>query len=256
MPFSCRWPALGRPRALRTARAPGLSGRLTPVGTTPFLNVRQIERYRLSNGLKVILLQDPVAPVVSYQTWFNVGARHEREGITGIAHLFEHLMFKETTNLPEGAFSRILEEAGARDLNAWTWYDETVYTQSVPKHYLELVMQLESDRMVNLVLNERQLASEREVVINERRFRSEDDPYGRINEALGALAFDVHPYKWPVIGWRKDIEAISLEDCLLFYRSFYAPNNATLILAGDFDRDAALELVDRYYGDLEPQTLR
>lgn len=231
-------------------RSQGRTSRIESLGASPFLKLNPVQRFRLSNGLQILMLQDASAPVISYQTWFRVGSRDEHPGITGIAHLFEHLMFKETRNLPEGAFSRILEEAGARDVNAWTWCDETVYTQSVPRNYLELVVKLESDRMANLILNERQLSSEREVVLNERRFTTEDDPFGRMAEVMCNTAFDVHPYRWPVIGARADVEGITLEDCLDFYRRFYSPNNAVLILCGDLDIDHTLDLIERYYGDL------
>lgn len=228
---------------------------ITQTGHTPFFGKFEVLRYRLKNGLDVILMPDSTVPVVACQTWFRVGSRDEVPGITGMAHLLEHLMFKETTSLPEGAFSRILEEAGARDFNAWTWCDETVYTQSVPKQYLELVLRLESDRMANLNLHEQQLASEREVVLNERRFTTEDDPFGRMYEVMCLTAFDRHSYRWPVIGKREDVENVSLDEVRDFYRRFYSPNNAMLILAGDLNVEETMALVGRYYGDLEPHEI-
>lgn len=235
--------SLSQPRRLRTAPAQHL-------GTARFLGVHEVARYQLSNGLQLLLLRDPSVPVVAFQTWYKVGSRDETPGITGMAHLFEHLMFKETQQLPEGAFSRVLEEAGARDLNAWTWCDMTVYTQSVPKQYLELVLKLESDRMQNLLLNERQLTAERDVVLNERLLTTEDDPFGRIGERLSEVAFDVHPYRWPVIGARADVENVTLDQVLDFYHRYYAPNNAVIILCGDFELEPTLGLFEQYYGSI------
>jgi zinc protease len=213
-----------------------------------------IERYVLDNGLVLLLLVDPQAPVFSYQTWFRVGSRHERPGKTGIAHLFEHLMFKETKNTPEGQFDRILEGIGARN-NAATWLDWTFYYEDVPAGHLETVMRLEADRMEHMSLTEKQLEAEREVVINERRQRVDNDPGGKLSEVLWDAAFEVHPYGHPTIGWMPDIEGLSLADCLAFYRTYYSPNNAVLVIAGDVDREACLGLVERYYGHLERQAI-
>jgi zinc protease len=205
--------------------------------------------FRLTNGLKVILVRDPSAPVFAYQTWFAVGSRHEREGITGIAHLFEHLMFNQTANHPPGELDRLIESAGG-DTNAATWVDWTYYRNNLPKAELKLAVELEADRMASLTLGETQVESEREVVANERRFRVEDDVDGFLNEELYKAAFTTHPYHWPTIGWMRDIEAISIDDCRTFYRTFYAPNNATVVLVGDVDEDAALALIDGHYGKI------
>lgn len=213
-----------------------------------------IERHELDNGLVLILLIDPQAPVFSYQTWFRVGSRHERTGKTGIAHLFEHLMFKETKNTPEGQFDRILESIGARN-NAATWLDWTFYYEDVPAGHLEQVVRLEADRMENMSLTSKQLEAEREVVINERKQRVDNDPGGKLSEVLWDAAFTQHPYGHPTIGWMPDIEALSLEDCLAFYRTYYSPNNAVLVIAGDVDREACLALVRQYYGHLDRQPI-
>ena len=205
--------------------------------------------FRLTNGLKVILVRDPSAPVFAYQTWFAVGSRHEREGITGIAHLFEHLMFNQTEHHPPGELDRLIETAGG-DTNAATWVDWTYYRDNLPKAELRLAVELEADRMAHLTLGETQVESEREVVANERRFRVEDDVDGFLNEELYKAAFTTHPYHWPTIGWMRDIEAISIDDCRTFYQTFYAPNNATVVLVGDFDEDAALALIDEQYGKI------
>ena len=148
----------------------------------------------------MILVRDPSAPVFAYQTWFAVGSRHEREGITGIAHLFEHLMFNQTENHPPGEFDRCSRPAGG-DTNAATWVDWTYYRDNLPRRSCELAVELEADRMAHLVLGETQVESEREVVANERRFRVEDDVDGFLNEELYKLAFTTHPYHWPTIGW-------------------------------------------------------
>jgi zinc protease len=205
--------------------------------------------FRLTNGLKVILVRDPSAPVFAYQTWFAVGSRHEREGITGIAHLFEHLMFNQTANHPPGELDRMIETAGG-DTNAATWVDWTYYRDNLPKAELKLAVELEADRMAHLTLGEKQVESEREVVANERRFRVEDDVDGFLNEELYKIAFTTHPYHWPTIGWMRDIEAISIDDCRTFYKTFYAPNNATVVLVGDVEEEPALALIDSCYGKI------
>jgi zinc protease len=210
--------------------------------------------FRLPNGLKIILVRDSSAPVFAYQTWFAVGSRHEREGITGIAHLFEHLMFNQTEHHPPGELDRLIETAGG-DTNAATWVDWTFYRDNLPKAELKLAVELEADRMAHLTLGETQVESEREVVANERRFRVEDDVDGFLNEELYKAAFTVHPYHWPTIGWMRDIESISIEDCRAFYRTYYAPNNATVVLVGDVDEDAALKLIEAQYGRIPAQQI-
>jgi zinc protease len=211
-------------------------------------------RYRLDNSLQVILVRDASAPLAAVQTWFRVGSRHEREGLTGIAHLFEHLMFNETESLKPGEFDRMLEAVGA-ETNAATWVDWTYYRENVPRQHLELVLRLEAERMAHLVVHEPQIASEREVVMNERRFRVDDDVDGFLSEELYRLAYKIHPYRWPTIGWMRDIQAITVEDARHFYRTYYSPNNATLVLVGDFDEQAACALVERHYGPLPPSNI-
>src|SRR5512139_2835914 len=203
-------------------------------GSVSFGPELSLARYWLGNGLDVLLCEDHSAPVVAYHTWYRVGSRHEREGKTGLAHLFEHLMFNETENLPAGEFDRKLEEAGAES-NAATWLDWTHYNIAVPKEQLGLVVSLEAERMSHLVLRDPQVSSEKEVVANERRYRVDDDVEGTADEALYEHAFTRHPYRWPTIGWMEDIQGFTTEDCRRFYRTYYAPNNATLILVGDFD---------------------
>ena len=211
-------------------------------------------KYALENGLGVILVADRSAPICAYQTWFRVGSRHEQVGRTGLAHLFEHLMFNQTENLAPGEFDRRLEALGA-DTNAATWLDWTYYRDNVPSRHLETVMALEAERMAKLVLNEPQLEAERSVVSNERRQRVDDDVDGFLGEQLYKLAYDAHPYRWPTIGWMEDIQAITLEDARSFYKTFYSPNNATVIIVGDFEEEQALALLQRHYGGLAPQSI-
>ena len=211
-------------------------------------------RFSLGNGLRVWLLRDAAAPTVSYQTWYRVGSRHETPGKTGLAHLFEHLMFGATTNHPAGEFDRLLESAGA-ETNAATWTDWTHYYEHLPKRELALAVRLEADRMQHLVLREAEVRSEKEVVANERRYRVDDDVEGAATERLFALALRRHPYRWPTIGWMRDIERFSLEDCERFYRTYYAPNNATVVVAGDFSEAHALELIAAHYGGMEAASI-
>ncbi|MCO4771782.1 MAG: insulinase family protein [Deltaproteobacteria bacterium] len=224
--------------------------------TEPLLGDLKVERYTLTtNDLTLLLVVDPASPTFSYHTYFDVGSGDERDGITGIAHLFEHMMFKKTDGYEDGHFSQVLEESGTPDLNAWTWLDITAYHASLPKEKLALLAELEATRMDGLVIDEAQLNSEREVVINERRYRVDDDPEGLIDEQLWALAFEKTNYHWSTIGWRKDLDAISVEDCNTFYADYYAPNNATLVLVGDLDRDATLALLEEQYKDIEKSDL-
>ncbi len=213
-----------------------------------------VRRHRLSNGLEIFLLRDTSAPVVSYHTWYKVGSRHEKHGKTGLAHLFEHLMFNETENHKAGEFDRKLEENGA-ETNAATWVDWTFYYESVPADRVDLVVELESERMSKLVLREQQVTSEKEVVANERRYRVEDDVEGAASELLYKTAFEKHPYHWPTIGWMEDIQAFTPEDCLAFYRTYYAPNNASVIVVGDFEEDALLRMIDEKYGPLPSSSI-
>jgi zinc protease len=242
-----------REKILNKVNAGANGAAVVYLGAVPFGGTT-VERYRLANGLVVLLLLDKSAPVVSYSTWFKVGSRHEQPGKTGLAHFFEHLMFNETLHLKAGEFDRKLEESGAES-NAATWFDWTFYYESLPKDRLGLAVKLESDRMAHLVLREPQVKSEREVVTNERRFRVEDDVEGAANEELYKLAFTVHPYHWPTIGWMKDIEGYTPEDCQAFYETYYAPYNATVVVVGDFSEPAILAQIRAAYGTLPPASI-
>jgi zinc protease len=211
-------------------------------------------RFRLANGLGLITAIDRRAPIVALQTWYRVGSRHERPGATGMAHLFEHLMFGKTESLPPGEFDRLVERTGGES-NAATWVDWTYYRLSLPARDLPLGIRLESERMQHLVLEPTPVEAERDVVTNERRERVEDDVDGWLDEQLMAHAFTEHPYRWPTIGWMEDIRALPLPDIRAFYRTWYAPNNATLVCVGDFDDGALMDLVATSYGGIPPQAL-
>jgi zinc protease len=201
----------------------------------------------LPNGLKVVLLEDHSTPIVHTEIWYHVGSKNERTGRTGFAHLFEHMMFKGSKNVePEGHPSYVSSVGGQS--NAYTTEDATVFWETTPAQYLPLVLWLEADRMASLRIDEKVFRTEREVVKEERRMRVENQPYGRLNELIYDNAFTVHPYKHPTIGSMHDLEAASIEDVRDFFRTFYVPNNATLVLVGDFETRDALAMVAQYLG--------
>jgi predicted Zn-dependent peptidase len=204
----------------------------------------------LGNGLTVLTLEDHTTPVVSFQVWVKAGSRDEGH-YTGIAHLFEHMMFKGTRRLAPEEFTNLVEGRGGR-LNAWTSQDVTAYYEDVSPDALPLVIDLEAERMANLELTEELLESERQVVLEERRMRSEDDPEGRALEALLGLTFQAHPYRRPVIGWRSDIEQVTVAACREFHRTYYAPNNLVISIAGDFDTATALARIRSRFGRMSP----
>jgi zinc protease len=203
----------------------------------------------LANGLRFRLLADRSAPVASLYTFFRVGSRNEQPGTTGISHLFEHMMFNGAKKYGPREFDRILESRGGRS-NAYTTTDLTVYHEDFAAEALEQVLDLESDRMRSLRISQEILDSEREVVKEERRLRVENEIIGLLDEELATLVWKAHPYRWPVIGWMGDIENISKDDCDRFFRSYYAPDNATLYLAGDFDVERAEQLIRHYYSNI------
>jgi zinc protease len=229
-------------------------GQVEHLETIPFGSRLKVERFRFKNGMEVLTCEDHAAPVVAYHTFYKVGSRHERDGKTGLAHLFEHLMFNEVEGRAPGEFDRKLEEAGAES-NASTWLDWTHYNIAVPKEKLGLVVGLEAERMSRLVLRDPQVTSEKEVVANERRYRVDDDVEGSVSELLWSTAFTRHAYRWPTIGWMKDIEGFTTSDCEEFYAAYYAPNNAVIVVVGDFAEASLLEKVSRAYGAIAPSTL-
>lgn len=203
----------------------------------------------LSNGLRIRLLPNPQTPVISLYTFFQVGSRNERPGITGISHLFEHMMFNGAKKYGPKMFDRTLESNGGRS-NAYTSNDMTVYYDDFSSDALETVLDLESDRMRSLRISDTTLSSERQVVMEERRVRVDNEITGIMDEELGTLVYKAHPYRWPVIGWMADIENISRQDCEQYFRTYYAPNNAVLYVSGDLDPKKTLALIKRYYGNI------
>jgi len=211
-------------------------------------------RHRLDNGLVVLLLEDHATPLVSFHTWFKVGSRHEREGKTGLAHLFEHLMFEATARHPSGSFDREMERFGA-ETNAATWLDWTYYHETFPPEALDLVLEFEPDRMRNLILDEHTVEREKSVVANERKYRVEDRVDGVIEEVMYKTAFKAHPYRNPTIGWMEDIQGFTLEDCRRFYTAYYAPNNATIVVAGNVEHDRMLRAIEERYAAIPSQPI-
>ncbi|MFN5997272.1 MAG: M16 family metallopeptidase [Paracoccaceae bacterium] len=210
-----------------------------------------VTTFTLDNGLQVVVIEDHRAPVVVQMIWYRVGAADEPPGHSGIAHFLEHLMFKGTEKVAPNAFSGIVEAQGGDD-NAFTSWDYTAYFQRISADRLDLMMEMEADRMRNLRLTEDDVATERQVILEERSQRTDSDPSALLIEQMRAAQFQNSPYGIPVIGWRHEMEALSREDALSYYERFYAPNNATLIIAGDVDPDAVKALVDKHYGPLAP----
>jgi zinc protease len=203
----------------------------------------------LPNGLKVLLKEEHKSPVVTFQVWYRVGSRNERLGKTGMSHLLEHMMFKGSKKYGPKQFSQVVQRNGGND-NAFTSKDYTAYFENIAADRLEIAMDLESDRMQNLLLDPKEFLSERDVVKEERRMRYEDDPTQTMVEQMMATAFSAHPYQWPVIGWMADIGNITRDDLEKHYRTYYAPNNATIVVVGDFDRSKTLALVEKYFGGI------
>lgn len=201
----------------------------------------------LANGLKVIVREDHRAPLVLHQLWYRVGSMDEISGRTGLSHMLEHMMFRGTKTVPDKEFSRRIAAAGGEE-NAQTSRDYTLYFQRLPKEHLELAMQLEADRMHNLQLKDVLFQKEREVVHEERRWRTDDSPHGRVFERFNSIAWLAHPYRVPIIGWPEDIRRWQLADLQQWYKSWYVPNNATLVVVGDVDAKAVFKLAQKYYG--------
>ncbi len=210
-----------------------------------------VTSFTLDNGLNVVVIEDHRAPVVVQMIWYRVGAADEPPGHSGIAHFLEHLLFKGTEKIAPNAFSGIVEAQGGDD-NAFTSWDYTAYFQRIAADRLDLVMEMEADRMRNLRLTEDDVVTERQVILEERAQRTDSDPGALLTEQMRAAQFMNHPYSIPVIGWRHEMEALTREDALSYYERFYAPNNATLVIAGDVDPDEVRVLAEKHYGPLEP----
>ncbi|MGD8588697.1 MAG: pitrilysin family protein [Chromatiales bacterium] len=208
--------------------------------------------HRLDNGMKVIVKQDRRAPIVVSQVWYKVGSSYEYGGLTGISHVLEHMMFKGTEKHPPGEFSRIIAANGG-DENAFTGRDYTAYFQTLAKDRLAVAFELEADRMRNLLLLDEEFQKEVEVVKEERRMRTEDNPNSLTYEQFNTIAYEASPYRIPVIGWMSDLDALQVEDLRDWYRKWYAPNNATLVVVGDVDPQEVVKLAERYFGPLQPE---
>ncbi|MFV1951636.1 MAG: M16 family metallopeptidase [Nitrospinota bacterium] len=214
-----------------------------------FSESRDIRKTILDNGLEIVTLEDHRAPIFVFQIWYRVGARNEEIGKTGVSHLLEHMMFKGTERYPKGELSRIVARNGGNE-NAFTSEDYTAYFEKLSSDRLYLSLELESDRMVNLILDPAEVLLERDVVAEERRLRTEDDPSSQLIEEMNAMAFKVHPYRSPVIGWMNDIRSLTRDDLYTYYKTYYIPNNAIIVVVGDFDTEEIISGIKRYFGKI------
>ncbi|WP_116133069.1 pitrilysin family protein [Tropicimonas sp. IMCC34043] len=210
-----------------------------------------VSSFTLDNGMEVVVIEDHRAPVVVNMVWYRIGAADEPAGKSGIAHFLEHLMFKGTDTLDPGEFSDTVEQNGGSD-NAFTSYDYTGYFQRVAADRLDLMMQMEADRMTHLVLTDDVVLPERDVILEERNQRIENDPGALFNEQRMAAQYMNHPYGIPIIGWRHEMAGLTKEDAIAFYRQYYAPNNAVLVVAGDVEPEAVRALAEEHFGTIPP----
>ncbi len=216
--------------------------------------VAQTHEHKLGNGLRVIVKEDHRAPTVVSMVWYKAGSMDEFNGTTGVAHVLEHMMFKGTKAVPSGEYSKLIAAAGGRE-NAFTSRDMTGYHVQVHKSQLPLAFRLEADRMANLILSKEEFAKEIRVVMEERRLRTDDQPQSLVYEQLMATALDSHPYRTPTVGWMSDLENMRVEDASEWYRRWYAPNNAIVVVVGDVEPKEVFALAGRYFGKLEPKAL-
>ncbi len=209
----------------------------------------RIGEFTLANGMRGVVIPDHRAPVVTHMVWYRVGAADEPAGVSGIAHFLEHLMFKATDKIPAGEFSKIVSRLGGQD-NAFTGHDATAYFQRIAKDRLPRVMAMEADRMVNLQLAEKEVLTERDVILEERRSRIENNPSAILDEQMSASLYQSHPYKIPVIGWEHEMAKLSRDDALRFYKQHYAPNNAILVVSGDVTVEEVKKLAETTFGPI------
>ena len=214
-----------------------------------------VHEYRLDNGMRIFVREDHRAPVVVSMVWYVAGSVDEVTGTTGVAHVLEHMMFKGTERIPNGEFSRRIARAGGRD-NAFTSRDYTAYFQTLHRDHLQLALQMEADRMANLVLSEGEFKKELQVVMEERRWRTDDRPHSLLYEGLMATALLSHPYRQPVIGWMNDLANMDVADARNWYRHWYAPNNALLVVVGDVSGEEVLKLARKHFGPIKARELR
>jgi zinc protease len=220
---------------------------------TAFANAA-IQEFKLDNGLKLIVQEDHRSPVVVSQVWYRAGSLDEVNGKTGVAHVLEHMMFKGTKQVKAGQFSRMIAAAGGKE-NAFTSADYTCYFQQLEKSHLSLSFKLEADRMANLQLTDEEFAKEIKVVMEERRWRTDDKPQSKVNEAFQGTIYRAHPYSRPVIGFMNDLENMTADDAREWYNNWYAPNNATLVVVGDVKADEVYKLAKQHFGKLKPKVL-
>lgn len=241
------------PRAIALMRPAVLSALLVTAATARAEQEMQdqVTTGMLDNGMEVVVIEDHRAPVVVHMLWYRAGSADEKPGVSGVAHFLEHLLFQGTSNMAPGELSRVVAENGGTD-NAFTSYDQTAYYQRVAADRLGLMMQMEADRMVNLQLGEEEIRTEREVIIEERNMRTENDPGALMREQARAAQYLNHRYGVPIIGWRHEMVGLDLDAALDFYQTYYAPNNAILVVAGDVQPDEVMELAGEHYGPLPP----
>ena len=213
-----------------------------------------IQEFKLNNGLKLVVQEDHRSPVVVSQVWYRAGSIDEVNGKTGVAHVLEHMMFKGTNKVPAGQFSRLVAAAGGKE-NAFTSTDYTTYFQQLEKSHLPLSFKLEADRMANLNLTKKEFDKEIKVVMEERRWRTDDKPQSMVNEAFQGVVYRAHPYSRPVVGFMNDLENMTYEDAREWYHNWYAPNNATLVVVGDVKAQEVYKLAQQYFGKLKPKVL-
>jgi zinc protease len=211
------------------------------------LHAAQVQEFVLDNGLKVLLLEDHKSPAVTFQVWYRVGGRNEKDGKSGLAHFLEHMMFKGTPSTGPEEYSRIIAKNGGRS-NAFTSSDMTVYFATMSREKIGIELDLEADRMANALLGEQYFEPEKKVIQEERRLRTEDNPGSALSEVAGAVAFMIHPYRRPVVGWMEDIQRLSRQDLVDFYKLYYAPNNAFIVMVGDFSTDEIMPKIRAAFG--------
>jgi zinc protease len=220
----------------------------------PAVQAQPAQEFMLKNGMKVIVKEDHRAPTVAHMIWYKVGSVDEQNGTTGVAHVLEHLMFKATDKLKSGEFSKRVAALGGRE-NAFTSKDYTAYFQQIEKSRLEKVMELEADRMANLQFNQDEFAKEIRVVMEERRWRTEDQPTALLYESLNSTAFVAHPYHHPIVGWMNDLEHMTVQDAKTWYERWYAPNNATMVVSGDVKAQEVRALTEKHFGKIVAKRL-
>ncbi len=216
---------------------------------------KKVAEFKLDNGLKILVKEDHRASIVTSQVWYKVGSSFEPAGLTGISHMLEHMMFKGTKKFPSGMARKIIAENGGNE-NAYTSRDHTVYYQNIEKSRLEICFELEADRMVNLLLDDKEFQKERQVVLEERRMRTEDNPNAKLYERFNAVAYLSNGYATPVIGWQHDIDGYTIEDLRQWYQDWYTPQNATLVVVGDVNSQEVYQLAKKYFGPIKGKLVR